>query len=365
MLIYLSILWPQTFFAPSDEALRRAGKEQQEPWTTALDVLESQDGPQEGRDVLLADNIAAELRKTLLYHLLNDTLVLDDIPARPRLYETLLFPHPLAGHGGPRQPREPSTELPDRHSLLGAQGQKLRMVSKEAGGKKKQKKMDNKKEKEVWVGIAADGSSGTSISADLVQHASNGVLMPLDQVLVPPPSIAQLLKTHPMLQRIPELYSEDQLQQFAADQANLTLFAPADASWDRDLDDLERKYLKSGYATKDVAELWEKHVVQQSRIGYTDVLQKEGQVTTISGSPLSFEEGQDGKLFKVNGSEVLEQEILAENGVVHVVPDLLLPEGSLQLTPEKVVSLMCIKYRFLAERLCMWCSYWPSTAHDS
>lgn len=248
------------------------------------------------------------------------------MPTTPALYETLLYPHPQAGHGKPGSPREPPVSLPDEHSLLGGQGQKLRLVS-----------VNDKKSRRIQVGVDARGDEGIEFSVNDTKHATNGLLISIDAILHPPPSIAQIIKTHPLLKEITKLYSEDQLQQYAASQANLTLFAPVDKAWQSDLDDLERQWLRSGFATDDMRELWEKHVVQQSRIGYTNELRKAGNLTTLAGSELIVKEEEDKTMY-INSSSIVEEEILAENGVVHVVSNLLLPEGSLQLTPEKVVS---------------------------
>lgn len=195
-------------------------------------------------------------------------------------------------------------------------------------------------QRKVHVGVDAEGEHGYQALLDQVQHATNGLLVPLDGLLTPPPSISKLLKSHPLLRKIPDLYSEEQLQQYAAGQANLTLFAPVDSAWDTDLDDSERKYLKSGFATKDMRELWEKHVVQSvdGHIGYTDALIQSGQINTVAGTRLDVSQDEQGYV-KINKSKVVERELLAENGVVHIVENLLLPEGSLQLTPEKVASL--------------------------
>lgn len=315
----------QTFFAPTDAAFERAANDKIEPWAAALREPAS-----------FTDNIQAALRQQLLYHLLNFTLNLEEVPTSPSLYETLLFPHPLAGHGKPGSPREPAVDFPDEHSLLGGQGQKLRVVATDSEKKKEGRR--------VLVGVNAKGEQGTEIVKKDVQSAFNGLLVPINAVLTPPPSIAELIKTHPSLKEIPVLYSEDQLQRFAAQQANLTLFAPVDEAWQSDLDELERTYLKSGFATNDMRELWDKHVVQQGQIGYTSELKKEGHLTTLAGTELDISQEKDDTL-QINSTLVVEEEILAENGVVHIVSNLLLPEGSLQLTPEKVVRRQLPSFR--------------------
>lgn len=53
----------------------------------------------------------------------------------------------------------------------------------------------------------------------------------------------------------------------------------------------------------------------------------------------------DGKNLKIGSAKVVEPDIYASNGVLHLVDDLLIPKGELQLTVEKyLLALNCTKF---------------------
>jgi solute carrier family 25 carnitine/acylcarnitine transporter 20/29 len=63
----------------------------------------------------------------------------------------------------------------------------------------------------------------------------------------------------------------------------------------------------------------------------------------MAGHELSISTA-NGEL-QLNNSKVVEADILASNGVVHLIDRLLLPEGSLALTPEKyLLALNCTRF---------------------
>ena len=66
-------------------------------------------------------------------------------------------------------------------------------------------------------------------------------------------------------------------------------------------------------------------------------------MTTLDGTTLEIQ-SSDGKI-KVSSAELVEPDIYASNGVVHLVSSLLIPPGALQLTPEKyLLALNCTKF---------------------
>jgi solute carrier family 25 carnitine/acylcarnitine transporter 20/29 len=223
-----------TLFAPTNAALAEAGFD---------------DGD---LDLTAPDNIQAALRRQLLYHLLNYTLPLSNDTSQPtQLIETLLFPHPKAGHGKPGWP-----DLPDEHSLLGGEGQKLKLA----------------KDSNVTT-LRANGKAAQVMMAN-ASYAGNGLVLPIDRLLSPPKSISHALFDHPSLSQIRSLYSEAQLREYAT-RPNLTLFVPIDTAWEGNaLDELEWRYLRSGFAEKDLLELFQNHAASNT-IGYANRLEQE------------------------------------------------------------------------------------------
>jgi solute carrier family 25 (mitochondrial carnitine/acylcarnitine transporter), member 20/29 len=66
-------------------------------------------------------------------------------------------------------------------------------------------------------------------------------------------------------------------------------------------------------------------------------------VTTIEGSNLAIVVTPEG--VKVNGANLVQPDIYASNGVLHLVSSLLIPPGALKLTTEKyLLTLNCTEF---------------------
>lgn len=189
-----------TLFAPTDEAiLRERGGDS--VWAEIARL--AADGPEWEEHVEEHDNLQLALRDTLLYHVLNFTIVSPpesnstlsaphmplplDIPT---LYETLYYPtltpynksFPAPPTLPGTEPGQPDPDAPtDRpEGLLHGHGQRLRIVRKATGKKATKKHRDG----EIWVGVDWKGQGGTRAAGP--QFAVNGVLLPIDAVLHKP-----------------------------------------------------------------------------------------------------------------------------------------------------------------------------------
>lgn len=66
-------------------------------------------------------------------------------------------------------------------------------------------------------------------------------------------------------------------------------------------------------------------------------------MTTLDGSKLEIKVSSTN--ITVSGARLVEPDILASNGVLHLVDSLLIPPGTLQLTPEKyLLALNCTTF---------------------
>lgn len=66
-------------------------------------------------------------------------------------------------------------------------------------------------------------------------------------------------------------------------------------------------------------------------------------VTTLDGTKLQIVAAPDKTI--ISSAELVEPDIYASNGVIHTVSSLLMPPGSLQLTPEKfLLTMNCTKF---------------------
>lgn len=241
-----------TLFAPTNNAIELVAAREEDPlWSLALP---------ENLQQTYSDNINAQLRRTLLYHLLNVTLPLEWNISDPILLPTMLFPHPMkAGH---EKPGGPFPDAPDIHSLLGNASQVLRFSAS---------KDWSSANTSFTVGCDAQGEGGLSVNTAKIVNGTNGVIFPLESgVLQLPASAGHILRTHPSLSHIRSLYSNEALHSLD-NKSEITLFAPADHAWEA-LDEMERRYLASGFAQSDLQEIFDDHLVRQEQIGYVDQL---------------------------------------------------------------------------------------------
>lgn len=279
---------------------------------------------------LQQDNLQLELRQTLLYHLLNRTLPHHSFPTdSPQLIDTLLFPLP------------PDHSSTDDHLLGKNQPQKLRIVSRD---------------QLRYIGVDPRGQAGIPLPpSEQFQNATNGgILIPIQSILTPPPSIKTLISTTPELSTYATILPGGLLQQLDR-LPHLTLFAPHNKAWDH-LSPIELAYLKSNFSADDSLKLFRQasvaHVLAPEGIGYSHLLRSESLnhplvLLSIDGNHLSIKLDPNSNHLSINGSEIIEQDILASNGVLHIVPNLLIPDGDnpLQLTPEKyLLALNCTKF---------------------
>lgn len=103
-----------------------------------------------------------------------------------------------------------------------------------------------------------------------------------------------------------------------------------------------RRYLRSGFAQRDLIEIFQDSSstkgTGKGRVGYIAKLldgdaDAVADLVTLANTTLELASTDQGPA--VNGSKIEVGDILAENGVLHTVPSLLLPSGSLSITAEK------------------------------
>ncbi|KAL7004751.1 hypothetical protein EMMF5_005666 [Cystobasidiomycetes sp. EMM_F5] len=361
-----------TIFAPTNDAIRQHGGGS----GSLMWYIENDGQVDSGTAENDHDNIQNRLRERLFYHMLNYTLqdpsrTTDSVSNISR-ETTLLFPTTHEQHGRPGDTPYPDPE----NTLLGGEGQKLVIGRREVGRDHLFSAFNITpidSYANLIVGLDENGQNGVSVIANKGGGAKNGVVIAIERVLEPPHSLQ-----HQLRQR--SNYTEDGsgLSKFSsllaaglsdklATVGHLTLFAPQDKAFDA-LDPLEWRYLTSGYAADDILEIASNHQSmycdsdsQYDKVGYLDRLVakqtgKEAQllwplyvslptlaVPALSGQPLTVE-NKEGHI-SVNGSNIVAGDILASNGVMHIVDSLLLPLGSLALTAEKyLIALNATKF---------------------
>lgn len=165
---------------------------------------------------------------------------------------------------------------------------------------------------------------------------------------------ATVITTHPSLSYLKNVLTTDMISFFNST-ANMTLFLPVDTAWEA-LPPFERLYLESKYATDDLTRIVNMHAVSSKTVRYSESFKsgadcesstllpltrtKLQTVTTVHGRKLKIKYSDKTKNFTVSESTLVEQDVYASNGVIHTVDSLLVPPGTIQLTPEKYLLVL-------------------------
>lgn len=150
-----------TLFAPTNDAIKKHSMTNL-LWRNILDSSQDNQVP---------DNIQEKLRQQLFYHLLNESLVGTPTDNKTQVLKTLLYPR------DPRDPpsHEPPPWMPLPTGALGKEPQRLRITARDQS---------------TFLGTDTFGKGGAKIVKG-VQHADNGVLLGISEILEPPPDLGE------------------------------------------------------------------------------------------------------------------------------------------------------------------------------
>lgn len=161
---------------------------------------------------------------------------------------------------------------------------------------------------------------------DIVQtdiEASNGVIHLIDGVLLPPrPDIATLAAGEAGLSTLTTALQAAGLDETLAGDGPFTVFAPVNPAFDDLGTDVIANLLQEGNV-ETLSKVLTFHVVAGTAAFSRDLT--DGQtVTTVQGGDLTI--GVTGGDVTVNGVSVTTADIRADNGVVHLIDEVLVPE---------------------------------------
>ncbi|KZS95727.1 FAS1 domain-containing protein [Sistotremastrum niveocremeum HHB9708] len=332
-----------TLFAPTNDAIaRHIAATSNSIWQAALsqeheheheDELDSQMKPDDHDK----DNVNEALRQELFYHLLNYTLRPPDASdsskssdVEVQTEKTLHYPRaPTEGPSDEPPPGPPWMPIPG--GTLGGEPQRIRVTS-------------NQK----FVGVNCNGKDGVEVVKGRLETA-NGVIYGIGDVLPVPPNLAQVVAKHSSLSYIRSLLPTRLISKLSSN-TELTLFLPTNDAW-KELPDIERTYLESSYAEDDLESLLEMHTVETKKVQWSSRLSDGTTLTTLYGSSLEFTSSSSEINVSLNTSypsdksTLIEPDIFASNGVLHLISSLLIPPGSIQPTPEKyLLTLNCTTF---------------------
>ncbi|KIJ68610.1 hypothetical protein HYDPIDRAFT_173291 [Hydnomerulius pinastri MD-312] len=301
-----------TFFAPTNDAIKRHSRKNT-LWQNLLD----------DRSSLAPDNIQEQLRQQLLYHLLNYSVYELPEGSSTQTLETLHYPKLVVDPPTKEPPPSPPW-LPIPEGLLGGEPQRLRLSSRDGS---------------PWIGTDAFGNGGVKVSKGV--NATNGVVYGISDVLEPPSDLEHVMTNEKSLSYFQKVLTPE-IGAFLNSTPELTLFIPVDSAW-KSLDSLERLYLESEFASDDLRRIVDMHAVVEDRVKWSDSFESSTELTTRYGSTLDITVASEGTT--ISGAKLLQPDIYASNGVLHLVSSLLIPPGALQLTPEKyLLALNCTSF---------------------
>ncbi|OXG33425.1 vacuolar membrane protein [Cryptococcus neoformans Bt120] len=307
----------------------------------------------EGMERRIMDNQNWALRQHLLYHMFNYTLPLSSfLPSdvsNVTLQTTLLYPlkeqPPL-----PPVPEPGTPWLPQGgEGLLGGHGQRLRIArvgSKEGGEKGKVGvEWDGEGGVEIWDGKGWAKGNDSANEVPGARWVRNGVVVGIDGVLDMPPSIEEIIRTHPSLSYLSSILSLSSpptpLPSSFSSTPHLTVFAPSNEAFMEGFDDIEKGYLKGPYGEEGVGRIVSQTVIlgkDGNGVVWSDTLgEKNSEFDAISGEHLEIS-SSSSFIITVNNTSPSTPDILASNGVIHILPSLILsPSFNLLNSAEKML----------------------------
>ena len=187
--------------------------------------------------------------------------------------------------------------------------------------------------KESWLESAqgqslkvtvADGSvmiDGATVAAADVM-ASNGVIHVIDSVILPRPNLVETAVEAGSFSTLVKAVQEAGLVETLAEKGPFTIFAPSDAAFAK----IPEADLKAVLADKKkLTEILTYHVVPGRKLA-SDVV-GEHWLTTASGSALKVDAGKGVAM--VDGAKIVSTDVIAGNGVIHVIDSVVMPRPSI------------------------------------
>lgn len=167
--------------------------------------------------------------------------------------------------------------------------------------------------------ITANCARVTSVN----NYATNGIVHVVDRVLQPvTQTMAERLDQDEQFTTLTAMLGRAELKKKLSEPGHWTLFAFTDSAYEK-LDASIRKRLKD--AETCVGNLVRHHLIPHTLCS-TPIL-NHATTLNIDGEPLHLERSEDGKLF-VNKVQIVAKDIMATNGIIHVVDEVMVPESA-------------------------------------
>ena len=182
-------------------------------------------------------------------------------------------------------------------------------------------------------------NGATLVSADI--KASNGVIHVIDSVILPPEpknDIASVAKKAGQFNTLLAAVEAAGMSKVLTGNNNLTVFAPTDAAFKALPKGTVESLLKSENLNQ-LKSILTLHVVS-GKVSAGDALNAKS-AKALSGQKLNF--GIDKGIFNVNGAKIVVTDIKCDNGVIHVIDSVLLPQSTMKAQQVSTEPTMMIE----------------------
>ncbi|KAH7336069.1 FAS1 domain-containing protein [Rhexocercosporidium sp. MPI-PUGE-AT-0058] len=169
---------------------------------------------------------------------------------------------------------------------------------------------------DVVVFVSGQGSRATLVQADL--SFSGGVVQVIDSLLIPPTNLTSTTTSFNLTSYQGSLYASDQIVNFT-DTPNYTLFAPNNAAFQA------LGSAISSMSVKDLTAVLDFHVLP-NQVTFSTALKNGTTWTTKQGGNVTVR--HSGNNVFIDSSQLLTTDILLANGVLHVIDNVMNPQGA-------------------------------------
>ncbi|KAI8647607.1 FAS1 domain-containing protein [Parasitella parasitica] len=200
----------------------------------------------------------------------------------------------------------------------------------------------------VFVGNGGDQEQSRVSQADI--DASNGVIHAIDKIIPLASYVDQVLHANKDTQGFYNMSQVAELNQSLKYSYGVTVFAVQGDQFGDKLSPVERRYLNQPEGKKDLSRILRHQIA--TKIYYSDGLPEgNSAIKTAEGSEdlEVYVENRKGEppSIKVNGVNVIKSDILAANGVIHVLEKPILPKHEDFLGPsvrKSLIGLNCTRF---------------------
>ncbi|XP_063903324.1 transforming growth factor-beta-induced protein ig-h3 [Zophobas morio] len=157
--------------------------------------------------------------------------------------------------------------------------------------------------------------------------ASNGIAHLIEGVAVPATqSIQDIIKEHKKLSNLRQVLESTDSFKNLRDNGHYTIFAPTDEAFDKLTPAVKQKLLRGDSCAVSIL----KHHVTAHTVCSAAI---NGNVTThnIEGEILNLERTSDDQLILEEKAKITEADVIATNGVIHLIDTILIPDSALHI----------------------------------